>query len=128
MREASSRTAEGKFRQTVTIGPHVLTSDEPRADGGEDLGPTPQELLAAALASCTSMTMKMYADLKGWPLEAAEVKVTIEQSGGVRHFLCTIAVQGPLDDAQRQRLLEIGKKCPIHKILIGKVEIDAKLV
>ncbi|MGZ3448388.1 MAG: OsmC family protein [Polyangiales bacterium] len=124
MREVTSRTGSGKFGQTIAVGPHTLVADEPLADGGADTGPKPHEFLLAALASCTSMTVKMYADRKGWPLETIEVAVSMEAAAGVTRLRRKITLNGPLDDEQRKRLLEIANKCPVHKTLLGKIEIE----
>jgi putative redox protein len=127
MRQATARTAGGKFRQTVTIGPHTLISDEPLEAEGTDEGPSPHELLIAALASCTSMTVKLYADRKGWPLESVQATVTLDKKEGAAHMRCEVTLNGPLDDAQRQRLLEIANKCPVHRTLSGKIELESVL-
>lgn len=127
MREASVRTADGKFKQEVTIGNHRLTSDEPIEAGGEDAGPAPHDFLLAALGSCTSMTVKMYADRKGWPLERVEVRLTQEKQEGAHVIHRSIHFEGPLDDAQRARLLEIANKCPVHRTLTGEIRIESQL-
>lgn len=120
------------FARDIEIGPHHLTSDimpASNASGGEDLGPTPHELLAAALGSCTSITIMMYANRKGWALTDAKVTVGIEESvqlGAV--FQREITLLGNLDEDQRKRLLEISNHCPIHKILTGKISIETKLL
>ena len=121
--DAIVRTADGKFRQTVTLGEHVLVSDEPRDVGGDDAGPPPHDLLLAALGSCTSMTMKMYADRKGWPLQACEVTVSMSKQGDATTLHRKIVLTGPLDDDQRTRILEIARKCPVHKTLSGAIAI-----
>ena len=136
--DAIVRTADGKFRQTVTLGEHVLVSDEPRDVGGDDAGPPPHDLLLAALGSCTSMTMKMYADRKGWPVTAVDVKLSHEKSkrpmadGGPEQTVTVLRrrvhLEGDLTDEQRTRLLEIANKCPVHKTLTGSIEIPTELV
>ena len=118
MREAVTRTASGAFGQTIAIGPHTLASDVTPAEGGDDSGAEPHELLLAALGACTSMTMKMYAARKGWPLEGCEVRVTIEREGGKATFRRKITLVGPLEDDQRKRILLevqldscVGRRC-----------------
>jgi putative redox protein len=128
MRAAIVRTAEGTFRQTVTIGPHTLTADEPIDKEGSDQGPEPHEFLLAGLGACTSMTLKLYADRKGWPLERCEVEVSLTQEGGVSRFERKITLHGALDEDQRKRLLDIANKCPVHKTLTGKIEIASSVV
>src|SRR4051794_12380633 len=112
MRDATVRTASGKFGQTVEVGPHRLPADEPVESGGDDTGPAPHELLEAALGACTSMTVKMYADRKGWPLRAAAVRVRLEKQGDATTLHRSVTLEGDLDDEQRARLLEIANKCP----------------
>jgi len=128
MRRVTVFTAGGKFRQTLRIGPHELTSDEPVENGGGDAGPAPHELLLAALGSCTSMTVRMYADRKAWPLSRVEVNVSGERVDAVFRIRREIRLEGELSDEQRQRLLEIANKCPVHRTLTGTVEIESRLV
>jgi len=129
MRAAIVTTAEGKFRQTVRIGPHTLVADEPVADQGTDAGPAPHEWLLAGLGACTSMTVKMYADRKGWPVERVEVTVEgVHEDGGFTMHR-RVRVEGAgLTDEQRARLLEIANKCPVHKTLSGPIRIKSELV
>ncbi|HEY8040400.1 MAG TPA: OsmC family protein [Polyangiaceae bacterium] len=130
MRHATVSTAEGKFRQNVRIGPHALVADEPvKADGsgGDDAGPAPHEWILAGLGACTSMTVKMYADRKGWPLEAVETTVRGDHVDGAFVLTRHIRLTGNLDDPQRERLLEIANKCPVHKSLTGPIRIATDL-
>jgi len=128
LREVTVSTAGGKFKQTVRVGPHELVSDEPTANGGADEGPSPHELLLAALGSCTSMTVRMYAERKGWALERVEVGVSGERENEVFHIRRRIRLEGKLSDEERQRLLEIANKCPVHRTLSGTVQIESTLV
>jgi putative redox protein len=128
MRDAAVKTGTGKFGQTITIGPHSLVADEAVAAGGNDAGPEPHEILLAALGACTSMTVKLYADRKGWPLERCEVAVSIARETGKATFHRSISLVGPLDDDQRKRLLDIASKCPVHKTLTGTIAIDTALI
>jgi len=121
-------TDEGKFRQRVQIGGHVLTADEPESNGGNDAGPAPHEFLLAGLGACTSMTVKVYADRKEWPLRS--VDVTVEgHHDETRVFTVkrTISFDGDLSHEQRVRLLEIANKCPVHKTLSGTIRIETTL-
>jgi putative redox protein len=129
MRAAIVTTAEGKFRQTVRIGPHTLVADEPVASEGTDAGPAPHEWLLAGLGACTSMTVKMYADRKGWPVERVEVTVegAHEDGGFTMHRRLRVEGVG-LTGEQRARLLEIANKCPVHKTLSGPIRIRTELV
>ena len=128
MREAVIKTASGNFGQTIAIGPHTLTADVTPAEKGDDSGPEPHELLLAALGACTSMTVRLYATRKGWPLEGCEVHVTIDREAGKATFHRKITLVGALDDEQRARLLDIAGKCPVHKTLTGTLAIETALI
>ena len=133
-----TETGAGTYTQQVTAGHHGLVSDEPRPIG-DDAGPTPYDLLLAGLGACTSMTVRMYADRKGWPLE--RVRVTLRHSrihakdcadcetstGFVEHIDRDIELSGDLDDIQRQRLLHIAERCPVHQTLTSEVRIATSL-
>lgn len=127
MRPATIRTRAGKFQQTVTLGPHELIADEPAEDGGDDLGPAPHDFLLAALGTCTSMTVKLYADRKGWPLTSVRVELTQEKQGASHVIHRVVHLEGPLDDEQRARLVDIAQKCPVHRTLTGEIRIDTAL-
>lgn len=128
MHDAISRTTDGKFRQAIEIGPHSIGSDEPTSAGGDDSAPAPHELLEAALAACTSMTVKMYAERKGWPLRSVEVRVHIDKSPEGNVLRRTIRLHGALDEEQRVRLLDIAGKCPVHKTLASnRIESSAEV-
>ena len=128
------------FAQEIVSGTHRLFSDEPVTQGGTDKGPSPYELLLAALGSCTSMTLRMYADRKGWPLEGVSVRLRHEKihaedcaecetrEGLVDFIEKDLSLEGPLDDAQRQRLLEIADRCPVHRTLISEIRIETRLI
>jgi len=121
------------------VNRHSLVADEPLAAGGTDQGPTPFDLLVAALGACTSMTLRMYADRKQWPLEAATVRLkhakihaadceTCEtREGMLDRIEREIELEGPLDSDQKQRLLQIADRCPVHKTLTSAVEIKTRL-
>jgi putative redox protein len=125
MRAITSRV-DGRLRQRVTIRGHELTADEPRDHGGEDTGPSPQELLAASLASCTAITMEMYAARKGWDVGEIVVDVDYEpaQRGSPTRFAMEIQIPKELPEDQRERLLQIAAKCPVHRTLEGEVMFD----
>lgn len=128
MREIDVVSGEAPFAETVTIGSHVLTSDEPRDAGGDDRGPAPHELLVAALGACTAMTLQAYARRKGWPLERVRVHLGGGRQGDAFHIARAIALEGPLSDEQRTRLREIAEKCPVHRTLTGTIHIATELV
>lgn len=135
-----AETREGKFTQTISVGPHRLRADEPAAQGGTDTGPSPYDLLLAALGACTSMTLRLYADQKRWPLDRVIVKLGHEKihaadcaecetrEGRIDRIDREIEIIGALDAAQRQRLLEIANKCPVHRTLHSEVVIPTRLV
>jgi putative redox protein len=127
MRAVISSTAGGKFRQDVRIGPHALVGDEPLDKEGTDAGPEPHEFLLAGLATCTSMTVKGYADRKGWALRRVEVTVEGAHEDGAFVMRRRVTVDGDLEDAQRERLLEIANKCPVHRTLTGTIRIVTEL-
>jgi putative redox protein len=125
MRTVLVRWASGKLAQDLEVAEHRLRSDELPEKGGEATGPTPHELLLAALGSCTAMTLKVYAERKGWPLR--DVNVTLDGAtvdGGGYAINRQIRLFGELDAEQRQRLIEIADKCPVHKTLIGEIAIN----
>jgi putative redox protein len=128
MRNVETQFGNGAYDQNVTIGSHHLMSDVDASKGGGDNGPSPHEYLAAALASCTGMTLKMYAGRKSWALENAIVTVNISRTDEVERFTRTIALVGDLDAEQIERLMDIADKCPVHKALIGTIAIDTQLV
>jgi putative redox protein len=123
---ATSRRVDGRLEQRVEIRGHRVTADEPRDQGGEDAGPSPQELLAASLASCTAITMEMYASRKGWDVGDIAVNVTYEpaQRGSPTRFKMQVEVPKELPEEQRERLLQIAAKCPVHRTLEGEVMFE----
>jgi putative redox protein len=120
---AISRRVDGRLEQSVEIRGHTITADEPRDNGGEDNGPSPEELLAASLASCTAITMEMYANRKGWEVGEIAVNVDYEpaQRGSPTRFTLDVELPKELPEDQRERLMQIGAKCPVHRTLEGEV-------
>ena len=124
------RTAKapvGTIAQKIEIGPHAVIADTGRDAGGEDLGADPHELLDAALAACTALTLTLYARHKGIKLAALEVEVDHEESEGVYRMRRDIHVRGEISAEQRARMLEIANKCPVHRTLSGSFEIVSQL-
>jgi putative redox protein len=119
----------GGFRHVVKVRQHRLPCDEPVDHGGEDSGPSPQELLAASLASCTAVTIEMYADRKGWDLGPVEVECeyTPAERGCPTKFTLTLRLPSYLTDEQVQRLKVIATKCPVHRTLDGEVMFDERV-
>ncbi len=133
-------TRVGKLQQRIAMRDHVLTADEPEDLGGMDSGPTPYDLLLAALGACTSMTLRMYADRKKWPLERVRVDLTHKRihaedcaecdtkTGMIEVLSRDIRLSGDLDEAQREKLLEIADKCPVHRTITHEMHIPTKIV
>jgi putative redox protein len=118
------------YRVDATARGHTIVLDETAADGGADAGMGPQEAFLAALASCGLITMTMYARRKGWPLEGATVTTTLEPSpaaGQPAKIVQSIELTGGLDEAQRQRLVDIAGKCPVHRLLTGPTVLEERL-
>ncbi len=129
-RPASSRANAGfpTWTTQLVIGGHHLIADEPADLGGADAGPAPDEILLSALAACTSITLRMYAERKKWPLQGVDVVVGYGVRDRERTVIeRTITLAGPLDEAQRERLLQVANACPVHRILAGAVEIPTAL-
>lgn len=130
-----SETGDGKFAQTILAAGHRLIADEPKAVGGQGRGPGPYDFLLAGLGACTSMTLRMYADRKDWPLARASVRLSHEKihakdcadceekEGKIDRIERAITIAGDLDDEQRARLMEIADKCPVHRTLTGTIDI-----
>jgi putative redox protein len=126
---ATARRENGKLVHDLEIREHRLKADEPRESGGDDAGPSPQELLAASLASCTAITMEMYADRKGWEVGDVAVDVNYEpaQRGSPTKFTMEVRLPKELPEEQREKLMQIAAKCPVHRTLEGEVMFDEKL-
>ena len=132
-------TGAGRFTQRIAAGKHLLSADEPPSVGGGDTGPTPYDLLLAGLGACTSMTLRIYAARKKWPLERVTVTLRHEKihaedcadcetkEGRLDRIERRVAIAGPLDAAQRDKLLEIADKCPVHRTLEGEVVVETSL-
>jgi len=134
------RTGAEGYTTEIKAGSHAMLADEPKSVGGADLGPTPYGLLASALGACTSMTLRMYADRKMWPLENITVHIshgkiyaedckacTEGKTGKIDQFQKEIELDGPLDAKQKERLLQIADRCPVHRTLHSEVEILTQL-
>jgi putative redox protein len=119
----------GTFRQSIRIRDHQISVDEPPDKGGEDTGPSPQELLAASLASCTAITMEMYGKRKGW--DVGDVEVSCDYSPAERgcptRFNLVMRFPDSLNDEQVERLRVIAAKCPVHRTLEGEVMFDERV-
>jgi putative redox protein len=122
-------TRAGTFRQTVKIREHQFVVDEPTDQGGDDAGPSPLELLAASLASCTAVTMEMYAQRKGWDVGDVEVACdyTPAERGCPTRFNLVMRFPDSLSDETVERLRVIAAKCPVHRTLDGEVMFDERV-
>ena len=119
-----ARRREGLAHEVDFEGNHALVADEPVAAGGTNTGPRPTQLLAASLASCTAITVEMYAGRKGWDVGSLEVEVDVAYDGPVpSSFAVALALPPGLNDEQRRRLLVIAAKCPVHKVLVGAATV-----
>ncbi|WP_305041548.1 bifunctional alpha/beta hydrolase/OsmC family protein [Geoalkalibacter sp.] len=135
----TARTDAQGLRTEIFAGGYSLMADEPESYGGEGLGPSPYDLLQASLGACTTMTLQMYARRKQWPLESAVVRLRHEKihakdcenceekNGKIVHFERELELHGRLSAEQRQRLLDIAERCPVHKTLHGEVRIATRL-
>lgn len=133
------RTGRTRFRTEILAGGHALVADEPREVGGTDAGPSPYDLLTAALGACTSITLRMYADRKEWPLEAATVRLRHRRCHAEDGADCVdgdprldeiervLSLEGALDDGQKARLAEIANRCPVHRTLERGVRVLTRL-
>jgi putative redox protein len=128
MRKVTSQFGEGPLQQKLTAGDLHFLSDAEVSKGGGGTGPSPHEYLGAALAACTSMTLKMYATHKAMNLENAIVTVDIERSDDIEKFTRDIQLVGNLSAEEKERLIGIANKCPIHKALAGQIQIKTQLI
>lgn len=119
-----ARRREGFAHDVEVEGGHTLQVDEPIGSGGTDTGPSPTRLLGAALASCIAVTVEMYAERKGWDVGAVEVEVDVEYEGyAPRSFAATLHLPMELSEEQRERLLVIAAKCPVHAVIAGETPV-----
>ena len=126
-----SENGLGRYQQAVQAGQHALIADEPVSVGGADAGPAPFDFIMAGLGACTSMTLRMYAERKSLPLKRVSVALShdkVEIDGVMRDRIHRdITLEGDLSEEQRQRLLEIANKCPVHRALSQSIQLDCKL-
>lgn len=120
-------TREGNLGVNLRARSHHILSGTSIRNGGDDEGFNPHELVEAALAACTTVTVQMYANRKDWPLAAVDVQVSIDREDTEAHITRRLELTGELSAEQRERLLAIANKCPIHKLLTGKIEIETRL-
>jgi putative redox protein len=130
---------KGRLTQETIVGTHILWADEPKTQGGNDHGPSPYDFILAGLGACTSMTLRLYADMKKIPLTKVVVRLTIEKiyavdcencensQAKIDHITRTIELHGTLTVEQKAKLLDIANKCPVHRTLTSKISITTAL-
>jgi putative redox protein len=129
MRAIAHRNSSGAFTHRIDIRQHQVCADEPSEHGGDDEGPSPQELLAASLASCTAVTMEMYAKRKGWDIGPVEVscEYTLAERGSPTTFKLVMRLPSTCSEEQIERLRVIAAKCPVHRTLDGEAMFDERV-
>ncbi len=139
LKEVIVRAGPSGLSQQIEAGAHPLLADEPMQLGGEDTGPTPYDLLLASLGACTNMTLRLYADRKGWPLKEITVRLRHDKihaqdckecetkEGFLDRIEREITLGGDLNEIQRQRLLEIADRCPVSRTLQSEIRIESRL-
>ncbi|ABW27261.1 OsmC family protein [Acaryochloris marina] len=116
-----------RYGQDISIRHLNLAADEPPSLGGDDVGPTPTELVLAGLGSCKAITLQMYAERKGWKLESVAVELSYDSAVQQPTIQAKLSLRGDLDEKQRQRLRDISDRCPVHKLLTTPVAIQTQL-
>jgi putative redox protein len=124
--EVTTHRGEGPLQQVIEIGKHRILTDVKPESGGEDSGPEPHDILAAALAACTTLTVSLYAKRKGYPLDEVKVSIKHGQEGAAYGLHRTIEYIGALDIDTKSRLTDIANKCPVHKTLSGTIQITTE--
>ncbi|WP_036166230.1 OsmC family protein [Massilia sp. 9096] len=126
--QVTTHRGQGPLQQVIEIGRHRLLTDLAPASGGEDSGPEPHDLLAAALAACTTLTVNLYARRKGWPLDEVKVGIRHGHQGQAYALHRSLEYVGALDEAQKARLTDVANHCPVHKTLSGKIDITTETI
>jgi putative redox protein len=128
--EITAKLGSTDFLMNLSNDIHHWQADEPEELGGKNQGPNPYELLLSSLSACSAITMKMYANRKEWPLEGVEIKCDLvkQDAGSPSWIVRKIEIQGPLDEDQKTRLIQIADLCPVHKMLSSGVKIQTELL
>lgn len=127
MTHARASIGTTNYQTAIVTGHHTFTVDEGPTLGGRDVGPGPYELLTSALAACTVITLRMYAERKQWPVTAVHADVTFGRENGKQHIDRVIAIEGAVDDEQRKRMADIAERTPVTLTLKGGLEIRTRL-
>ncbi len=127
MARAIARIGTTDFKTTIEVAGRTVIADEPPDNGGQDAGLAPYDLLLASLSACTAITLRMYAERKQWPLEAAEVSLHFHREDGVEMIDRKVRLNGPLDDGQIKRLLDICERTPVTLTLKNGLTITTRL-
>jgi putative redox protein len=127
MHKITASIGNDRYQTTISNARHTLIADEPADVNGTDLGPTPQELLLMSLASCTVITLRMYADRKQMPVDAFYVTITSDMVNGTLILSRDISISGTITDEDRVKLMRIADACPVHKALTHPIEINTTL-
>jgi putative redox protein len=129
MKAIARRRRSTGYQHDIEVRDHLVASDEPLDSGGDDAAPSPQELLAASLASCTAITMEMYANRKGWDIGQIEVECeyTPAERGSPTKFTLALRFPSSLDPKHAERLSKIAAKCPVHRTLAGEVTFEEQI-
>jgi putative redox protein len=130
MAKITAIIGEEKYRTLVTSSTNQIVTDEPVDKGGTDLGFSPGELLSASLASCTSITLRMYSDRNEWNVRKIKVEVEFwrDSAGNKTEIHRHILIEGDLEESQRKRMLAIANACPMHKLLMSQINIESKIL
>ncbi|MBX2960873.1 MAG: OsmC family protein [Cyclobacteriaceae bacterium] len=127
IRSATAIIGNDIYKTELQARTHQLIADEPKDEGGTDLGPRPGDFIRMGLASCTAITLRMYANRKKWDVREIRVEVSNGAFDGKTAYTTKVEIIGNIDEEQRKRLLQIAKLCPVHKTLVNPIEIDTSL-
>lgn len=125
--QTSGRSEAAKYRVALTAGANAIVADEPAEKGGGNTGMMPYELLLSSLAACTIITIRMYAERKGWNPGEIGVDVSLETEKGDTKIMRHVSFSAALETEQRERLLAVANACPVHKLLTGKIAVETGL-
>jgi putative redox protein len=125
--KATAKIGKEHYQTIVSYRDRSFLADEPASENGTDTGPTPDELLVGSLASCTAITLRMYADRKEWPLNAINVSVSLHRSKESTTFDIEISYEGEINQEQKDRLIQIANLCPVHKVLANPIILNTTI-